>query len=227
MLNKKEIIEKFLFGGNIEEQKEKFEIAWDIWENLDEIKKEMRRKVLATLVNKIRNSEDFSDYETINWGLLEGQKKGALGIYKKNWLIDFEAPLLSYAIEADRKDYYELYFGIAKWDNDAGIPFKGNWKGHAKIPSEWKDIFSRIYRNLVSLSKDWETSNWWIGRKWIDSRDSYYCGMWQKEFYLEVIEKGYEAVANYYFNELLNLKKLTENLIDEFVEIYKKSQKTD
>jgi len=51
--------------------------------------------------------------------------------------------------------------------------------------------------------------------------------MWQKEFYLEVIEKGYEAVANYYFNELLNLKKLTENLIDEFVEIYKKSQKID
>ena len=63
MLNKKEIIEKFLFEGNIEEQKEKFEIAWDIRENLDEIKKEMRRKVLATLVNKIRNSEDFSDYE--------------------------------------------------------------------------------------------------------------------------------------------------------------------
>jgi hypothetical protein len=224
MLNKKEVIEKFLFEGNIEEQKEKFEIAWDVRENLYEIEKEMKRKVLATLVNKIRNSKDFSDYETTDWGLLEGQKEGAFGIYKRNWLIDAKAPLLSYVVKAYRKDYLELYFGIEKWDNDGRIPFKGDWKGRARIPSEWKDIFSRIYENLGSSPDGWKTDEYWIVKKWFKS---YYRGMWQKEFYLEIIEKGYEDVANYYFNELLNLKKLTENLIDEFVEIYKNSQKTD
>ena len=97
MLNKKEIIEKFLFEGNIEEQKEKFEIAWDVRENLYEIEKEMKRKVLATLVNKIRNSEDFSDYEVKDDGLLKGQKWSPLRVYKKSWYLEVEA-LLSYGI---------------------------------------------------------------------------------------------------------------------------------
>jgi len=226
MLNKKEIIEKFLFEGNIEEQKEKFEIAWDIRENFDEIKKEMREKVLTTLVSKIKNSEELSNYKISDDGFLEGQKHKPLRVYKKSWYLEVGAPL-SYGIEADESNYCEISIGIVKWNNK-GIPFKGDWKSHKKIPSEWKDIFYRIYENLSQEEKteDWKTEDDvdYIVWKWFNSP---YDDMRQKEFYLEVIEKGYEAVANYYFNELLNLKKLTENLIDEFVEIYKKSQRTD
>jgi hypothetical protein len=126
---------------------------------------------------------------------------------------------LSYAIESDKNNCFDLYFGIEKWDEDEGIPFKGNWE-RVKIPNNWKDIFFKIKQNLLlsKLSRGWEVGNWWIVGKYFAD---YYKGMWQKEFYIEIIEKGYDYVVNYYFDELLNLKSNTEDLIDRFMEMYK------
>ena len=218
MLSKREIIEKFLFEGNIGEQKEKFEIAWDIRENLYEIEKEMRRRVLATLVDKIRNSEDFSDYEIKDDGLLKGQKWSPLRVYKKNWFLDIGIPL-SCAIEAGKNNYLNLYFGIVKWNNDKGIPFKGDWQKQDDIEQKLLNNINQIYNILGGDSKGWKVaSEWWIVWKHLDS---FYRDMRQREFYLQIIMKnGLKKAINYFFDELLKLKNDTEKYLDEIVHIY-------
>jgi len=223
-LQKTEIIKNYLLDERlpVEERKERFEIAWDIWENAEEIKKEMRREVLIALVDKIKSSREFSEYEVKDYGLLEGRKFGTLCIYKNTWLLPGIGVPLSCGIEAEKSDYLDLCLGIVKRDNEKGIPFKGNWQGIRELPSKWREIFSKIFENLEKLSKGWKTSDWWIVWK---EFDSYYRNLntWQKEFYLEIIKEGYEAVAKYYFEELLKLKEATEGLLDNFIEEYKKS----
>ena len=125
---------------------------------------------------------------------------------------------LSYAIEAEKIDYYDLCFGIKKWNNEEAIPFKGNWQNTGQIPLSWKETISSIFRNLAG---GWKVSDWYIAWKYFDS---HYRNMdsWQKKFYLEIIKKGYDTAAEYYFKELLRLKEATEELIDEFIELYKK-----
>ena len=221
-LQKKEIIKNYLLDENlpIEERKERFEIAWDVWENVEEIKKEMRREILIALVDKIKNSQEFSGYEVKDGGLLDGQKWKALRIYKSNWFLSEIGIPLCYAIEAGKFNYFDLYLGIVKWNDEKGIPFKGNWWCIRELPSKWREILSKIFENLEKLSEGWEISDWWIAWKHFDS---YYAGMWQKEFYLQIIKEGYEAVAKHYFEELLKLKEATEDLLDDFIEEYKKS----
>lgn len=56
-MDKKKIIEEYLFEGTPEEKKQKFEIAWDIRENFDEIKKEIAiNNVFKPLEKKIKEN---------------------------------------------------------------------------------------------------------------------------------------------------------------------------
>ena len=67
-MDKKKIIEEYLFDGNIEE---KFELDWDIWENFEEIKKDRAKKhVFEPLANKIKNEllKDPFQITMIDWG---------------------------------------------------------------------------------------------------------------------------------------------------------------
>ena len=57
--------------------------------------------------------------------------------------------------------------------------------------------------------------------------------MRQKEFYTEILEKsknnleeGHEALADYYLGEFKKMKDGTEELIDEFINLYKKAYKS-
>ena len=214
-MDKLEIIKRYLLKGS--DRKAKFEISWDIAENFEKIKLSMRKQVLTELVSKIRNHEAFKDYEIKDEGLLECKKLSPLRIYKKDWIVNGIVPL-SYAVESDTNGRLNLYFGIEKWDNDKGIPFRGNWEKE-KLPNNWKDILIKIKENLP---KDWKVGDAWIIWK---SFDGYYRGACQKDFYMEIIENGYSSVADYYFKELLNLKNRTEELVGEFVEYYKNYEK--
>jgi hypothetical protein len=169
-MNKLEIIKKYLLEGD--NVKEKFEIAWDIWQYFEKIKLSMRKKVLSELVNKIKNSEEFNDYEVKDEGLLECEKWSPLRIYKKDWVFEGIIPL-SYAIESDKNNCFDLYFGIEKWNDDEGIPFKGNWEKE-KIPIKWKNTFVKMKDNLFKISKDWKVSDNWIVWKWFNG---YYSNM--------------------------------------------------
>ena len=53
-MDKKKIIEEYLFEGTPEEKKEKFELAWDIMNHFEDIKLSMRESILRKLVEKIK-----------------------------------------------------------------------------------------------------------------------------------------------------------------------------
>jgi len=127
--------------------------------------------------------------------------------------------VLGYAIEFDKENYFgSFYFGIRKENDENGIPFKGKWIDNEDIPENWKTIFLKIDNKLKEVNSGWEVYEWWIFCKNFDSR----YGTEKKEFYLEILEKGYNAVTEHYLEEIVGLKKQTENLIDEFIEDYKK-----
>jgi len=223
---KKELIKNYLLDEKIseEERKERFEIAWDIEENFERIKFELRQKLIKELKQKIEQSEGFRDYIIINRGLIEGEKYGTLFIFKKNWLLSPESKnigILNYAFEAEISGISDLCIGIVKQDNDNKIPFKGNWQKQDDIEHELLNNINQIYNALGGSPKGWKVSEWWIAWKYLHS---FYRGMWQREFFLQIItERGFKQALDYLFSELVELKKLTEKFIDNFVETYKHS----
>ena len=60
MLEKKELIRKFLLDGNPEEKRRKFEIAWDIWKALPEILGEQSLVIFKKLKEKIEKNNHIT-----------------------------------------------------------------------------------------------------------------------------------------------------------------------
>ncbi len=227
-MDRKKIIEEYLFEGSLEERKERFEIAWDVWKNFDRIKLSIREGVLGKLRDKIRKktqnpNDPFYGYKLDDSGFLKRQKWGNMVLYKQEWIVDGK-PILMYGIEYEKENYVGLYLGISKYSNQ--IPLVGNWEDAQGLLQEWKEIFEQVKIRLKeALPGNWKPSDWWILWKYFDS---YYGGMWQKEFYIEILEnsknnleEGCEALADYYIDKLEKLRDATEELIDEFVKLYK------
>jgi len=221
-MDKFEIIKNFLLDESVspEIRRERFDIAWDIRNHLDEIKKFLRQKVFEKVVEKLRNSEAFKDYEKVDNGFLRGDKRGNFTIYKKEWLLN-EKPLLSYAIEMEKYNFYDIYYGIKK-QNDKS-PFIGKWTS-ADLPQELIDIL-KILQNIL---ENWDVNERWIFRKYFDS--FYALKIDEYEFYIRLIssntlQEGINNLADYYVRKMVELKELTERYLDEFVELFKKHQK--
>ena len=217
---KKEVIKNYLLDEKIseEERKERFEIAWDIGENFKDIKFELKQKFIKELKQKIEQSEEFKNYKVVNRGLIEGDRYGKLIVFRKTWSLTPEGNIgiLNYAFEAGISGISDICIGIVKQDND--IPFKGNWQNQDNIDQELFKKLSQIYNTLGGSSKGWKVSEWWIAWKYLHS---FYRDM-QREFFLQIIaEKGFKQALDYLFSELVELKKLTEKFIDNFVETYK------
>ena len=223
---KKEIIKNYLLNEKIseEERKERFEIAWDIWEHFDNIKLNLKQQMLKNFINKIKNSDEFKNYEINDEGLIEGKRFKPLIIFKRDWALspDNQIGILNYAFEAEQNSIHENCIGIVKQDNDKqGIPFKGNWQQFEKNSNELFIKCSEIYNILGGSSYGWKVSEGWIVWKFLDS---FYRGMWQREFYLQIITNdGIKKAVNYLFSELITLKSKTEKYIDEIVRIYLKN----
>ena len=227
----KELIDDYLSEGTVQDRIEKFELAWDIWNHFEDIKLFMRESILRRLVEKIekgtKNPNDpFYGYKLEDNDFLERKKYGNITIYREEWVVNGK-PILKYGIEHELKDYFNLCFGITKYSDQ--IPFAGNWEKSQDLPVEWNKVFMRMKGSLgEALPSNWKPDDWWILWKYFDS---YYGSMWQKEFYMEILEKskdsleeGCGALADYYFSELEKLKNTTENMIDEFVNLYKETK---
>ena len=232
---KKEMIKGYLLDENIseEERKERFEIAWDICENFEEIKLSLKQEMLKAFVNKISNSEEFRGYEVHDKGLREGKKYGLLIIFKKDWVLSSNSKIgiLNYAFEAEQEGIHKNLVGIVMQSGivgqDEGIPFKGDWRKFTNDSNELlrkcSEKCNEIYKilNESSHSHGWNVTEGWIAWKWL--KDPFY-GMWEKEFYLQIMsDDGRKDAVKYFFDELLELKNKTERYIDEFVKIYLKT----
>ena len=215
-MDKVRLITKIIFGKeNIsevnfpvnEEANLNFEIAWDIWEIFEEyIRKPIRKRVANELHNKLRGN--FGNYEIINGGFLEGEKYGSLYISPKNWLLnEKDNPILSYALEWDRKDYYYLCYGIVK--KDENNPYKG------EIPEDFNE--------LIEIQEDSKRNNFAISNYWLVWKGfkEPFAGMWQREFYNEVLNSNIEDVTANYISEIKSLIEKTESDLDKFIEKYK------
>ncbi|BCD62891.1 hypothetical protein NitYY0826_C1777 [Nitratiruptor sp. YY08-26] len=224
-MDKGKLITKIIFGEEEiskvkfpvdEETKKSFEIAWDIWENFErQIRKPIRamiaKKIYDMLKEKIENEESFQNYKIINKGFLDGRKLGHLLFFPDVWLLNNEdEPILSYSLEYDIKDYYDISYGIIK--KNKNIPFRGY------NPTKFKELLE-IQKKLENI--DFESSEEYLVWKWFKEP---YGGMWQLEFYEKVIIEGVNKVASYYVNELKSLIEQTQDDIDNFIEKYKKEK---
>ncbi len=112
-MDKFEIIKNFLLDESVspEIRRERFNIAWDIRNHLDEVKKSLRQKVFEKVVEKLRNSEVFKDYEKVDKGFLEGKTNGTLWIFKKSWMKGNNI-FISYTINCEGKEFFDVNYGI-------------------------------------------------------------------------------------------------------------------
>ncbi len=224
LLDKKELIKNYLLeeGLKDEERKIRFEIAWDIRENLETINFEIKQELMKELLEKLKNSEEFKGYEIIDCGLIEGEKCKPLTIFKSTWKVDEEKGILHYALESWQYQIRHLYIGIRKINEEKGIPFKGNWQEASNINKSLLEKVKEIYEKLGGNEAGWKVEEGWI--VWRNLREPYH-GMWQREFYTKIItSSGRKEVLDYIFKQFVNLKKATEELIDNFVEAFKKEK---
>ena len=90
---KEDIIKRFLSDESIpgEKRRDRFEIAWDVCENLESIKEDMRKKLTREIVRQLHSKEfiDFlqrGDYEIVNLGIeTKGMINYPLKVFKHSW----------------------------------------------------------------------------------------------------------------------------------------------
>jgi hypothetical protein len=208
MIDKKDLIKNYLLeeGLKDEERKIRFEIAWDIRENLEKIKFEIKQDLIKELLKRLENSEEFKGYKIVNRGLIEGKQWGGFYIFKLDWTSDGgEYGILNYGLEAGYYQICTLYIGITK---------------RKDINKNLLENLKKIYETIGGENAGWEVSEWWIAWKYLEEP---YKSMSQKEFYTQIITfSGRKEALDYLFEQFVTLKKATEKLIDEFIEIYKK-----
>ncbi len=212
-MDKEYLIRTYILDNNIsvDEQLERFEIAWDVWENFEKVKRYIRKMVFDALFERFRSDRYFTGYCVNDLGFLGGEKFGTLILYKENWLMNNENFVVGYAIESENRDFINICYGIKKYSKF--YPFEGSWTKE-NIPESWKNIFENMFEKMERLMPGWMVNDHYLIWRWFDS---HYRHTWQKSFYIEVIKSGSDAVVDYYFKRVLELKDATEELIDEFI----------
>jgi len=227
-LQKKEIIKNYLLDENLplEERKERFRIAWDVWESFERIKEDIRKALAIKIVEEFYSNEFFrSDYEINNFGFETQGKAGCpIIVFKHTWRKNHDEPLLFYSLEFWRSQwpyFWSLHFGIRKKDNLS--PFEGNWRD-SKLSPVLKYVLNRIKSRLENeFNKKWNTDNLWVAYLKFDSYGNEW-NMEKREFYErffseEKFEDSLRKTAQCYVEEFKKLIRVTENEIDSLIQL--------
>jgi len=241
-MDKVKWLRKFLFDKSVsgEERKERVRLAYFTWEAMDVFTFRMRKKTMDHLIGKIKNSKEFSNYKTIDKGLSKGISNRPLCIFKEEWCYEDGNPLIYYALETLHPNILNLLIGIKKHSSE--LPFGGNWRTRfCFLPVEVITILCELYKALLS-SNTWrevgETSWWWESEWEVDGCSLSDWDQWIiwllfhpryrmsfKAFYLEIIDKGYDLVVDYYLTVLRCLKNATESFIDQLIKYTRKEER--
>jgi hypothetical protein len=226
-LQKKEIIKNYLLDEKIpvEERKERFKIAWDLWENFESIKEDIRRELAVKMVEQLNSDEFLRDYEIKDFGFETKGKAGCpIIVFKHAWSKNQSEPLLFYSLEFWRSQwpyFWGLHFGIQKKDNLS--PFEGNWRCSELSPA-LRDVLNRIMSRLEDeFNKKWYTNDGWIAYLDFNSYGDEWT-MWKREFYErffseEKFEDSLEKTARFYVEEFKKLIRVTEREIDNLIKL--------
>ena len=225
-LEKKEIIKNYILDETISvnERKDRFEIAWDIHENFESIKEDMRRMLATKIASRINTDEFLSkNYEVINFGFeTEGKVGYPIAVFKPAWKRNQDEPPLFFALEFIRSQgpyFLNLHFGIKK--KSELEPFEGSWKN---LSSTLRDVLTGIIIRLENeFGKKWLISDQWIAYLNFDTYGDNWT-MWKREFYQnffskEKIEDSLEELSQFYVKEFKKLVQITENDIDNFLRL--------
>ena len=219
----RKVIEDYLLDKNVceKERKERIEVAWML-RVLPDIFKKMREQVFQTLVKMLTNSKEFAQYEKHDEEFSKGVEDASFLLNKENWKVE-GMPVLYFGIGFNNNDFKVVYYGISK--NEKNYPFEGNWKNNnTTLQRELRNKLDKIFRSLPKLTANWDVDEWWVAYRYFDDPYKFEVGK-EVEFYKKVSEDGYQQVAKYYFDKLVELKNATESLIDDFVCEYKKLNK--
>ncbi len=172
----------------------------------ESVKYELRKKVVLAIAEKLENSEILKKL-----GLIiddeEFKNEGFLLLYQREWIVDSidkNEPILSFAIDFMQYDYIDMYYGIAKFDENH--PYKNQEIDNYPILEEIKRI-----------NNDMKISNWYLIWKYFNKN---YNGWRDKEFYLDVLKNGVDKVADYYVDTFVKFVEKNIDLVDKFVQEY-------
>ncbi len=198
-----------------EKVKQNFKEVWNLEKDFKEIKREIRKNVLVALIEKFNNQDYAVIYEE---EFLLGIESQPLLIVHDRYLETLE---VAYAIESDEPDFLKLRYGIrADYcdkinPKDKIIRLGRDKEYQKKVIREFypdfesaDEIIQEIKYGAENLYRDWEEKPCWLITRYFNS---YYGDTSRKEFYLKVLEQGYEKVADYYFKEIENLIRETLN----------------
>ncbi|WP_456401436.1 hypothetical protein [Persephonella sp.] len=223
-MDKKKLITKIIFGKeNLDDVnfpvdetiKDNFEIAYDIAENFENIKIFMRKKTVYFIKKEAEKlAKAYPEFNLkVQDGFLKGNKWSPLMIYSNKWIRD-KAPIISYAIDFGKNKFLEPYFGILKYNHN--IPYEGKIQNHKESSLRTLvDIFNKYKNNGFATSEAWLI--------WRYLNEDPIGGMWKRNFYENIVENGYEYLANYMVEKLKDLIIETKEDIGKFVEFYKNS----
>lgn len=187
---------------NAEERKERFEVAWDIWEHFEEAQQQLKVKLFRDIEVKIY--KEFGDEYFINNRIISCNKHNPMKIFKKKWADNENIGVFNYAIEADHNKIINTYHGIKRFRKKEKI------RGEDEVLNALREING-------GYKEDFQ--DWWVG--WLYPPEPYK-GMWQKEFFLEILDENTRnRVIDYFVNKLVEVKDRTEHLIDKVVDEFK------
>jgi len=211
----------------VAEKKERFELAWDIEKFFDDMRVTTWRNATETLERKM--DEVFKGYLRKEAFTLDGTGEEIV-FYKPDWVLDEGGCILAYTYE---KSLFRTLFGIRKYSDDIGIPFKGPWT-EADLAEDEKKALTQLFLSMEMLYQQLEAT-WtldrapvepWIhpegprGGDWLFTLDL--PDFQEMEFYEMMIDSGLEATLDRYMKYVTRFRVSSERYISGFVKRYKK-----
>ncbi len=180
-------------------RRERFEIAWDIWENFGRLKLGLKSILIRELTETIRSH--FGEGWKVDSTLHTFGKGSSLSVFKDSW-----ESFLCYCLESVNQEFHQIRFGISKWEEKMIFP----------------ETTTQEIQNTGVEGRPGPAgaAGWYL---WYVDADRDYGGAWEKAFYLRLLDaEGRKEAVGYYVNTLDTLREHTENLMDRIVGEYSK-----
>lgn len=199
-MEKLEILENFLLEEEVssEVKKERFEIAWDIWENFGEILKKLAyKKFINPLIERLK--------PILGNFIVTQVYDSAIYIAKPHWKIS-EKDRGIIAIAMERWGNPQTTFGLVKNEN-------------SKFP------FEEEIKNLLKKKYELRPTSWWLGYL-PDEKKPPTTKLPLKDYYLEILLNP-EKVVEEHFSALKKVLDIANDeevsqLLEKLVEERKK-----
>lgn len=230
-MSEKSTLEKFLLDEAIDVnvRSDRFEMAWDINEIFGDLKIDMHKRAFDTLRERMGNA--FEGYQRFD-SYYPDELCEIFTFFKPEWALDEKGCILSYTFQRTRLVYDS--FGIAKYRNLDGIPYKGSWRD-ANLPKPLSEILENLYKAVQGLDVIWgmnRTLKQFVVEPWVElpglgdedwilkfSTPLFY----EPDIYLMILDRGYEAVIDDYLEYVRTFRLCTEPYVDAFVKAFREA----